>query len=113
MEQTDSLVVYSDREFEDSPSEYVFTDVLAGDTKSRTVWLRNETNDMIEQIEFATEDPDVQLVGLPERLNGHSSRSCKIVFKPSEDRIVSLNAMFTIKAMHREPIQPKRQERGI
>ena len=111
MSQTNpELVLYSDRDFENSPTEYTLSDVLAGDTRSKTVWIRNETPDEIIDIGYLTEDPDVQLEGLPKRLNGHSSRSCKIVFKPSENRIVSLNAMFTIRAMQREPIN--KQERG-
>ena len=113
MDQTDELILYSDREFENSPNEYNFTDVLAGDTTSKTVWLKNETHDEIIDIDYLTEDPDVQLTGLPERLKAGASKFCKIVFTPNIDRITSLNAMFTIKGKQKEPIQPKRQERGI
>lgn len=112
MEQTE-LVLYSDRDMENSPSEYIFTDVLAGDKRTRTVFLRNETNDEIIDIEYISEDLDAHLTGLPKSLRAGASKFCKIVFTPDIDRITSLNSMYTIYGKQKVPTQPKKQEMGI
>jgi len=100
--QRDELVLYKDKNFRNSFVVQDFPDVEPGDTKQKTAYLSNDTNNEIIQIGYETKDPDVRMEELPDRLSGGAWQPCKIVFSPSIDRTIPLNTSITIVGKKRE-----------
>ena len=105
MVESDNLVLYADSFFKTPLKLQDFGDVEAGDLKTKVVYLSNETDNEIEDIDYEVQDSDVRIDLLPNRLSPGVWKTCKIIFSPHIDRITPLDTSITINGIEKVPIR--------
>jgi len=77
-------------------------DVINGETTKKPAWICNNTDSLMLQIDYHTDDPDVTIDDLPRVLDPKEVEKVFVVYSPNQNRKTSLNTSVTISGMKSE-----------
>ncbi len=95
------LVLYKDKNFKDPFSIENLGDIVAGDTKVIEGYLYNTTVDDIVKIQYEVPDTDIQLIDVPDSLQGESWQKIQIKYSPRKVRTTPLNTFVTFSGLRK------------
>ena len=95
------MVLYKDKELTQPFKIEDIGDTEAGEIKLIDAYLKNHTTFDIVRIEYETFDPHIEILGIPDQLDFHSSHIVTIKYSPSLLREKPLDTFITFKGKKR------------
>lgn len=100
--RTDDLCLYKDKSKNNSFVVESFGDVIPGETVKKIGYVCNNSDSLILQVDYHTEDPDVTIPDLPRVLDPKEIEKVSVVYSPNQNRKTSLNTSVTISGKKSE-----------
>jgi len=100
--ERDDLCLYHDKAKNSPFVVEQLGDVLNGETAKRQAWICNNSNSLMLQIDYSTNDPDVTIEDLPRVLDPKEAVHVFVVYSPNQNRKTGLNTSVTISGMKSE-----------
>ena len=104
MQERDDLCLYKDKSKSNSFVVENFGEVLNGETATKQAWICNNSDSLMLQVDYHTEDPDVTIEDLPRVLEPKEIEKVSVVYSPNQNRKTSLNTSVSITAKKSEVI---------
>jgi len=101
-QRTDELCLYKDKSKNNSFTVEQFGEVLNGETVKKTGYVCNNSDSLILQVDYHTEDPDVSIEDLPRVLDPKELQKISVVYSPNQNRKTGLNTSVTISGKKSE-----------
>jgi len=103
-QRTDDLCLYKDKAMNNSFVVENFGDVINGETAKKTAWVCNNSDSLMLQIEYHSNDPDVTIEDLPRVLDPKETEKVSVVYSPNQNRKTGLNTSVIISGMKSEVV---------
>ena len=79
-----------------------FGEVVNGETAKKTAYICNNSDSLMLEIDYHTDDPDVTIPDLPRVLDPKETEKVSVVYSPNQNRKTDLNTSVTISGMKSE-----------
>ncbi len=103
-QRTDDLCLYKDKSKNNSFIVESFGDVIPGETVKKTGYVCNNSDSLILQVDYHTEDPDVTIEDLPRVLDPKELQKVSVIYSPNQNRKTGLNTSVIISGMKSEVV---------
>jgi len=77
-------------------------DVINGNVATILGYIKNNTDSLLLQVDYFTDDPDVMIEDLPRVLEPFESDKVTVVYSPDKDRDTDLSTSITLVAKKSE-----------